>query len=90
MKRPQYISTKDHIQVPASAVRENYDPFMGLSGTVYGYDDAGPYPYESEQCWDSTTNRCQPMWKRGVDCNLNYSGLCQQDASSGVDIPGVS
>jgi len=90
MKRPQYISTKDHIQVPASAVRENYDPFMGLSGTVYGYDDAGPFPYKSEQCWDGKTGICQPISKPGVDCRVENSGLCQQDASSGIDIPGVS
>lgn len=86
MKR-QYIGTKDHVQIPASTVREHYEP--QLSGAVYGYEDAGPFPAESEQCWDSITHQCQPV-SGNVACDLDKSGLCSQDESAGTQLAGVS
>jgi len=63
-------------------IRECYE---FLSGTVRGWDERPLTP--TDQCFCNTYNRCYPEQLCG-DCNLDKSGMCQQD-SGDSSIPGV-
>jgi len=56
-----------------------------LSGTVRGWGDERPFT-PTDQCWCNTFKKCYPE-QACPDCNLEMSGMCEQDAPS--VIPGV-
>ena len=62
-------------------IKETYTFF---SGTVWqNFRPLTP----TDQCFCNTYNRCYPE-QACADCNLDKSGLCQQDSGDPV-VPGV-
>jgi hypothetical protein len=79
----QYIGMQQYPSLWLQGTEQIKEPFLSLSGTVYGYQD-----HNLCFCRDPQhKNMCVPVQHCG-DCDLNRSGECPPTAE--MTVPGVS